>query len=249
MKVLTLNTWQEKGPWQARWEVIAGGLAQFQSDIVGLQEVFNPDWLKDAAHKADYPFLIHPEPVSGLAILSRYRVLEWAVLTMITKAPSEPYLRYAIFARLHLPGRGNLSVFNTHLSWRPGESAIRHKQVGELLQFIREKAGNDETLVMGDFNAVADTPEIKMMTGEGHFKDSYAGMQPNQPGLTWDNQNPYAKLSSSRLPDRRIDYLFFRNASDILSRLNSVEIVYREPNAQGVFASDHYGLLAEFGES
>ena len=47
MKILTLNTWQERGPWQLRWKVISQGIAEYQPDLIGFQEVFNPDWAQE----------------------------------------------------------------------------------------------------------------------------------------------------------------------------------------------------------
>ena len=78
----------------------------------------------------------------------------------------------------------------------------------------------------------------------GGFLDSYARLHPRDPGLTWNQQNPYTH--HPKMPDRRLDYIFYRNASSLLSKLASVELVYTEPNEKGVYASDHYGVLATF---
>ena len=34
MKILTLNTWQERGPWRERWELILKGLERYDADLV-----------------------------------------------------------------------------------------------------------------------------------------------------------------------------------------------------------------------
>ncbi|MBI3306668.1 MAG: hypothetical protein HYZ84_02520, partial [Candidatus Omnitrophica bacterium] len=76
LKILSLNTWQERGPWKLRWKVILENLKEIKPDIVCLQEVFNPDWAQDVKQKAKFAYLVfHPEH-SGLMILSQLPVLE-----------------------------------------------------------------------------------------------------------------------------------------------------------------------------
>lgn len=245
MKILTLNTWQKRGPWEARWRVILNGLNDYQPDIVGFQELFDPDWAEEVRREAGYLHMVFSNSSAGLVFLSRFPLRQSACLTMKTQAPSEEYLRYVLYAEADADGR-RLALFDTHLSWRPGESDIRAKQVGELLAFIDEKAGSCETAVMGDFNAAPGTPEIIKMKTKGGFLDTYQTLQPSDPGITWDNAHPYVQMASTVLPDRRIDYLFTRNQGGLLSKLNSAEIAFTQPGAGGIYAADHYGLLVEF---
>jgi len=245
LKVLTLNTWQECGPWEQRWEIIFQGLETYQPDLVGFQEVFNPDWAEAVMKRSKFPHLVFSSDPSGLMILSKFPVCQWSSYTMKTKSLTENYKRYALFAELEV-GKNRFAVFNTHLSWRLEEGKIREGQVDELLAFINDKAPSAETLVMGDFNSTCKTSEVRGMPDKGGFVDSFAALHPEAPGLTWDNRNPFAAGSSHPLPDRRIDYIFFRNASALLPGLVASDIVFDQPNREGVFASDHYGLLNTF---
>ena len=114
IKILTLNTWQEKGPWRERWENIFEGLNRLQPDILGFQEIFNPAWAKEIQARTGLPFLVFsPEP-SGLVLLSRFPVVQWDCLTMKTQSPGEDYLRYALFAELRIE-KEHLAVFNKAL--------------------------------------------------------------------------------------------------------------------------------------
>ncbi len=244
MKILTLNAWQERGPWQERWEVIFQGLEDYDPDIVCFQEVFNPDWAEEIKKRAGFPSMVFsPEP-SGLMILSHFPVLENKCLTMKTQSPTEAYQRYALFAEIKA-GDAPLAVFNTHLSWRLDEGRVREKQAGEFLDFIDDNTGRHEILAAGDFNAPPGTPELEKMRTQGNFQDAYSLLHEDE-GCTWNNENPYARQSSVRMPDRRIDYVLFRNSSNLLSHLSSTERVFTEPDKSGVYASDHYGLLAAF---
>jgi endonuclease/exonuclease/phosphatase family metal-dependent hydrolase len=129
------------------------------------------------------------------------------------------------------------------------EGRVREKQVGELLEFMEMKADGLETLAAGDFNSTVKTAEILKMVGEGRFADTFASLYPDSPGLTWDNQNPYAAGSNHPLPDRRIDYIFLRPSLNKRLKLKSAEVILTSPDEAGIFASDHYGLLAAFNEN
>lgn len=241
MKILTLNTWQERGPWKERWEIIFECLREFAPDIVAFQEVFNRTWAEEVQRRAGYPFLVFPEEPGGLMFLSRYPVKDSACLTMAAQAPSEEYKRYALYARLEADSR-EVAVFNTHLSWRTPETEIRQAQVGELLDFVRSRAGKMPNFATGDFNASPDTKEIYRMMLEGGFIDLYGVKNPADPGLTWDNRNPFAAGSSIKMPDRRIDFIFMQGVS--ITKVGSVQRVLTEP-VNGIYASDHFGVLVE----
>ncbi len=241
MKILTLNTWQEKGPWKERWNIILKGLEEHRPDIAAFQEVFNRDWAEEVRARAGYEHLIFPAEPGGEIILSRFPVEQSECLTMKTKSPTEDYKRYALYVKLSAAGQ-SVHVFNTHLSWRLDEGEVRKKQVEELRHFIRLKARKGTALVAGDFNAPPETLEIHKLMLEAGFMDLFGVMHPKDPGLTWNNVNPSTAGSSVKMPDRRIDYIFARGIK--IPKLKSVTLVYTQP-APHLYASDHFGVLAE----
>jgi len=252
MKILTLNTWQEEGPWQERWEIIFQGIQQMAPDVVCLQEVFNPEWAQAVQKRLEFPSLVFPREHSGLAILSRFSVTRWTCRTMKTQSPNEDYLRYALFAELLVDGNP-FAVFNTHLSWRLEDGSFRELQVEELIEFIAKEASGLEVVTTGDFNAPPETPEIRKMCRKGNFVDTYGKQYPDRDGFTWDHRNSFASGCHISLPDRRLDYIYFRkeessasSKAGVLGPLESVSIVLKDPNPKGIFASDHFGLLASF---
>ena len=240
-RVLTLNTWQEKGPWQDRWEIILRGLQKEKPDIAAFQEVFNEGWSLQCQERTGYPFRVFPKEPGGLMILTRYPVKESGCLTMKTQSPTEDYLRYALYAALEIEGR-KVAFFNTHLSWKLDEGEVRMGQVEELLQFIHDKTGNGPVFVTGDFNAPPGTTEIKKMMLKGGFVDLFGALHPKDSGLTWNNKNPFTAGSSVKMPDRRIDFIFMRGIP--ITQVNSVKLVLTE-SEQGIYASDHFGVIAE----
>lgn len=246
MKILTLNTWQEKGPWERRWEIILESLKSLKPDIICFQEVFNPKWVKEVMRRSQYPFSVftRESSVSGLFILSKYRVARELCRTYRIKSRTEDYLRYGLFAELNVC-RERLAVVNTHLSWKLNEGFIREAQVRDLIQFCDREAGRLETLICGDFNAVPGSFEVRPMIRQGGFEDLYAVKYPVSKSVTWDNRNPYAASASVKLPDRRIDLIFARNRGKLLNRLADIRIVLNQ-SKEAIFASDHYGVLATF---
>lgn len=245
MKILTLNTWQGKGPWQKRWELIFEGLEKYEADIVGFQEVFNMDWARTIHERSGYPHLAVSGEHSGLIFLSRFKPLEQACHVMATKSPTEDYQRYAFYVQVDVNGEA-LALFNTHLSWRAEENEIRMKQTQELVQFVEKKTQNYPSVILGDFNMAPFTPPIIYLKEMKKWIDTFPGVNFGAMGLTWDYRNPYAEAERDKMAERRIDYIFIRERTGPLMRIRASQVVFNEPSKEGVFPSDHFGVLTEF---
>ncbi len=245
MKVLTLNTWQEKGPWQKRWELIFRGLKTYDADIVGFQEVFNMEWAEEIRRRSGYPYLAVSGEHSGLIFLSKFKPVEQACLIMKTKSPTEDYLRYAFYVRVDT-GSGEIALFNTHLSWKADENVVRMEQTEELVHFVEEKAKDLPAVILGDFNMAAPAPGIVFLRELKKWVDTFGVRNPDKRGLTWDYRNPYAEAERDKMAERRIDYIFVRELKGPLAKILSSRVVFDEPR-DGIWPSDHLGVLTEFG--
>lgn len=244
MKILTLNTWQEMGRWQERWEVTLEGIERFRPDLVAFQELFNRAWAQEIQKRTGFPTFLFPQEPCGLVLYTHNAVTSWGVVTL-PPSPLEEYLRYLLWAELRVRGQ-SLFVFNTHLSWKLEDGTTRKKQVGELLAVIQEKALTGESLLMGDLNAPPHSPEIRWLIETGRFRDLFSEKHPEEAGFTWSNLNPYAANATHKLPDRRIDFILARGSGPLLKHLVSCDLVLNRPDAKGVWASDHLGVLAQF---
>lgn len=245
MKILTLNTWQKSGPWEQRWKIILQGLNEYDPDIVAFQELFDADWRDQVARHARYPHFATPDPsASGLVILSRFPVGRSELYTMKSQSPFEDYRRYVLWAEVAWGG-GMLHLFDTHLSWKPEDQATRQAQVREAWDWIRARPVGGEMVLMGDMNSTPDSAEIRWLLRESTLVDTFGRLHPDEPGYTWDNRNDFAAGHKTRLPDRRIDFIFVRGRV-LDSGLKASEVVFTEPGANRMFGSDHFGLLAEF---
>ena len=110
--------------------------------------------------------------------------------------------------------RGRLAIYTTHLNWRFDQSDIRQEQVRYVARFIAEsREAGCPPILTGDFNAVPDSDEVRMLTGRMAlampglvFHDAWEAAGAGEAGFTWTNANPWARQDLE--PDRRIDYVF-----------------------------------------
>lgn len=245
MKILTLNTWQERGPWEKRWEVIFEGLRQRRPDIACFQELFNGEWASRVKSRLGFRNLVLSKGPFGLAILTNYHVMRSGELAL-SRSPLESYLRGLLWAQIGV-GRKSLFVLCTHLSWMLTDGESRKNQLNDILLFIRRKVRSEEMLLTGDLNASPYTGEIRWFLENGGFRDLYREKHPGKDGFTWDNRrNRYVAACDHRLPDRRIDYILARGDGPLLEKAGSCTIEFGTMNNDGIFASDHFGVMARF---
>jgi endonuclease/exonuclease/phosphatase family metal-dependent hydrolase len=257
LRVLTWNLWWRFGPWEARRPAIAATLARLDADVLCLQEVWDDGTTCFAAELAEglgfhhaYGARLDIDGVAfGNAVLSRWPITDQDVLAL----PADPEveeLRTCLRADIDGP-RGPLQVFSTHLNWRFDHSKVRQQQVRAIAEVVAgAKPRTYPPVLCGDFNAVPDSDEIRMLTGRAAgpvdglvFHDAWDAAGDGGPGHTWSNANPYAVLDLE--PDRRIDYVLVGwPKAGGAGHVTSCEVVGTSP-VDGVVPSDHYGVLAE----
>jgi endonuclease/exonuclease/phosphatase family metal-dependent hydrolase len=124
----------------------------------------------------------------------------------------------------------------------------RLREAHKTLAFIERVAGSSPAILMGDFNALPNSDEISLL-GKAGFLDAFATVGKG-PGFTWDEgQNTNIQFEhrsdSDWAPDeshnKRIDYVFVRGAGLNISR---AQVVLDRP-IEGLYPSDHFGVLAE----
>jgi endonuclease/exonuclease/phosphatase family metal-dependent hydrolase len=258
VRVLTWNLWWRFGPWERRRPAIAATLAALDPDVVALQEVWGePAGTNFAAELAEglgfdsaYAARLELDGVQfGNAVLSRWPITS-STPTPLPAPPEADEQRLVLRADVDAP-RGPLQVFSTHLNWRFDHSAVRQQQVRAIADVVAgARPRTYPPVLCGDFNAVPDSDEIRMLTGRAAgpveglvFHDAWEAAGDGGPGHTWSNANPYAVLDLE--PDRRIDYVLVGwPKAGGAGHVTSCEVVGASP-VDGVVPSDHYGVLAE----
>jgi endonuclease/exonuclease/phosphatase family metal-dependent hydrolase len=283
LRLVSLNFWGTEAPLDRRLALAERQLRALAPDVIGMQEVRPLDG-RSGRSTADelaaaLGLTVVYEPAlrwaddqlrpgmaggeEGLAILSRYPVLERRVLPLPEARPSEA--RILLSARLDTEA-GPIWVHTTHLHYRLDDGVAREAQVTALDAAIRACGrGNDDApqLLCGDFNATADSDEIRFLRGlttlagrRTHFQDAWLrlhrepgpGDGPAQ-GITWSSENQHTRPLRSLDLDRRIDYVFVTTRKkDGRGTVLASEVVLTEREGSGadaVCASDHYAVLAD----
>jgi endonuclease/exonuclease/phosphatase family metal-dependent hydrolase len=262
LRVLTLNIWNNQGPWNDRLKLIRSELATLAPDIVGLQEVLHLDGGGQDQSQAIADGLGYYVAFAsawhiggglqfGNALLSRWPIVE--PRSFVLPCEPEDETRGLLHAMIESPF-GRVPVFVTHLSWQLHLSDIRQQQVAFIVQRIKELAPIDREvlppILMGDFNAEPDSDEIRYLRGYNarlgrsvYFADCFAVAGDGSSGFTFARDNPFALRA--REPNRRLDYIFVRGPDRQLRGEPLAARVCFSHASDGVFPSDHYGLLAE----
>src|SRR5205823_1683904 len=111
-------------------------------------------------------------------------------------------------------------------------------------------------ILMGDFNAVAWSDEIRFLRGlhthtgrRTYWQDAWSRVHPDdqgQTGWTWARRNHYTARLGWLEPDRRIDYVFVSPMrKDGSGVVRDCRVVLDERMPDGEWASDHFGILAD----
>ncbi|MBM4445877.1 MAG: hypothetical protein FJ023_00760 [Chloroflexi bacterium] len=219
------NGFNTKG--KLNMEEIAQVIERNNPDIVALQEVSRGwvvsgrvDMLAWLSQRLHMPYIFGPtaDPFWGNAILSRYPILAYSREDL---PPRDLFIKRGFIAALIDLGNGeHLKVIATHLHHLDEDVEIRQLQTLTILDFLND-IGNNRTVLLGDFNAQPDYPEIitlrqASLTDVGIKMDPYLA-------YTFTSDNPY----------KRIDYIWL--SPDLYTK--TVEVPLST-------ASDHLPVVA-----
>jgi endonuclease/exonuclease/phosphatase family metal-dependent hydrolase len=260
LRCLTLNLWGAEPPLEQRMALIVEGLRGLAPDVVTLQEVREvpgqlPNQAERLAKAVGFAHVFAPATPfgggqEGLAILSRLPIVEHEALELPHAEPRER--RILLSARVQ-NGQGSVWVHTTHLNYRLTHGLQREDQVSAIEASLAGRTSSSPQILMGDFNARPESDEIRFLRGlvtlggrRTYFQDAWERMNPGDPGLTWARTNPYTAKLAFLEPDRRLDYIFVTHMrGDGRGTVHSCAMVFDQPGAGSVYASDHFGLLAE----
>ncbi len=268
MRVATWNVWWKFGPWEARQQPIADELIALDPDVCCLQEVWADDAEDQAANLGQALGFHVARTLDGAgrphrfgnALLSRWPILD-SYTVELPGGNGAPSHRSALFCRLDVPGvEGPWWFVSTHLEWRYTASRLRQEQLEVVVaEAARRHSLEPDTVIVlaGDFNAVADSDEIRRLTGLSEpyasgevagviFTDAWAAVGVGE-GLTWSRENPHS--ANAQWPRRRLDAVFVSwprpkpTGNPVGAELFGVEA--RPSGADLVVPSDHYGVCVE----
>lgn len=263
MRVVTINTWKGDGPYRRRLVLLAEQLLALEPDVVALQESLHTHDGAHSTHEAlasalgmdvayapgrDKRRLIEGEPHaswSGLAVLSR-----WPLTAQPTvELPSDPDDgdRFAQIASVETP-QGAVAVINTHLTHLRTRDDLRVSQLRAVLEALDGLEGMRARVLCGDFNARPGSPAIEYLARGDHAWDArHAWMQGQhlKPHATLSERNAYVR---DGVGAHTLDYIWtLAPTVHAHPELIEARVVLDQPDAHGRHASDHFGVMAEFG--
>jgi endonuclease/exonuclease/phosphatase family metal-dependent hydrolase len=264
LRVLTLNVWNRDGDWPARRAALRHCIAALEPDLIGFQELLRgPDFdqlgelLGDSSYHLAFapasPFWMEPSLEFGNGVASRWPITDKHPLTLPDGGDYER--RIVLAVRVASPW-GPLCFATTHLNYQLQHGHVRMKQVVALAEHASALGAplGFPVIVTGDFNAEPDSDEIRYMGGlhahagsSVHFRDAFRVARQHDgasdAGPTWSHRNPYTENWYE--PDRRIDYVFVGSPGPGgLGHVQSCRVVCDQP-VDGVWPTDHFGVLAE----
>ncbi len=219
-------------------------LASFDADVIGLEEVdvhwaARSEWRDQARALAkalqmrvffapiydfDPPATGEPRRQYGLAVLTALPVVhtENHAITRLSTQGTDPVPEPAPgFPEVVVNAGGALvHVYATHLDYR-ADPSVRAMQVEDTLAILDDDGQGAQQVLVGDFNAPPDAPELGPLWGE--LVDSWA-VAGSGSGLTYPTADPV----------KRIDYV-----------THSPNIQTLDADVVATQASDHLPVVAD----
>jgi endonuclease/exonuclease/phosphatase family metal-dependent hydrolase len=246
----------------ARHEVVKRVLSDLKPDVVALQEVTRNQEFDQAAELLGEEFTIVDVPggspdYGGECLATCRPVLRVDTLDQPLGADASKHRGTAAALEFIAPGHlGPLVVVHHKGTYELHLEHIRERQALATALFVDELVRdrpNLPVMLLGDFNAAPDTASVRFLTGRQsvrgwsvRYEDAWEAVHGNEPGHTFDPKNPLVRAGEMPLErGRRIDYIMTRSGPHgALLDVADCQLVFTEA-VDGVWASDHYGLLAE----
>jgi len=252
LEVMTFNIRTAMGRdgdnvWPNRKELVAETIGRFNPHVLGLQEVLAEQIEFLEAALPQYRWVGVDRGLNGGEGLSEatpifYRYQELAPIESgtfwLSDNPEPPSRRRRVsrivtWARFyHLETGQQIYVYNTHFTLRTGQRQLQ--SAAQINARIAELPPGSAVIVMGDFNAVAETSETwQVATSEG-LRDAWLiAEERHGPPLTSSRFGPPPEGSEGR-----IDWLLVGGPITVR---NMATVVH---SADGRYPSDHYPVVA-----
>ena len=206
-------------------EDIARVIQAENPDIIALQEVSrgwvvngSVDMLVWLSQRLEMDYVWGPaaDPVWGNAVLSRLPIIS----SQNHRMPNNDTVRLDrafLTVEVDVGGGETIDVVATHFHSGDGDSAIRVPQAMAVLEAVNS---GRSTVLIGDFNAHPDHPEMLLLADSG-FNDTFVATGATGDGFTYPADNPW----------ERIDYVWA-----------SPDLKVRDLSVPDSLASDHLAV-------
>jgi endonuclease/exonuclease/phosphatase family metal-dependent hydrolase len=255
LRCVTYNVLAPDNPgWDSRAPVIRAALQGLEADVLALQEV-PVDGVVDLLGPG---YCITPFSAVGdngtgavLATRAEHRVLEEIDQRTPEHGSDLPWCA-TLIVELESPV-GPLVVAHHKPNWPFPLEVEREQQALRAALAIEAHVGERPAIVLGDFDATPDAASMLFWRGRRSldgvsvcYQDAWETVRPTEPGLTFSAENPLVRAGEvATAVSRRIDYVLVRAGRHgaLLTVLACSRLL--DGPADGVWASDHYGVVAD----
>jgi endonuclease/exonuclease/phosphatase family metal-dependent hydrolase len=264
LRILTFNLLTlESASGQERHEVVRRLLPDLRPDVVALQEVTRSPEVDQAVELLGPRFAIVDLPGRtprhvGECLASRWPLGEVFTLDRPIIGDEEDGPRAAAVAVEILvpPPLGRLLAVHHKGAYQLQLEHVREQQALATARFVENLAADRPELpvvLMGDLNAGPDAASLRFLAGRQslagisvRYEDAWEAVHAHEPGHTFSPRNPLVRAGQMPLErGRRIDHIMTRSGPHgPLLDVADCRLVFDRP-VNGVWASDHFGLLAE----
>ena len=227
----TQNVWFDKLHREERNALLLELLSSYRPHLMAFQEVTLPfvralqscQWLRDEGYwvsAIEHQWL-------GAVMVGRVPLRELYFL------PLESTMgRRLLVARLE----GGPTVATAHFESTSSAGPVRARQFEQTFEHLSQESA---LVVMGDFNSQSHDPECRIIPDD--VVDCWQSLHPDEPGYTMDSTlNTLLAQTARGKVQERIDRMLLRGRI----RAHKIELLGTKPSATGLFASDHFGLVA-----
>ncbi len=247
ISVVSLNLRHDVDFWEERFDLIADEIVRLDPDVIGLQEIEigaeQSEALTERIAARGGPeyevfevlkFGLQGLSGEGVGVFSRYPILESDSVDLGNGRPG-------VFVRLSVAPGVRVEIYDTHLH-NEGGDAVRRPQMEAMIAFAAEHDQGAPRFFTGDMNADPESATIAAAI-EGGWKDSFAEANPGAVGATSGIRLRKDDPTPQRA-ERRIDYVFYEPQEGV--RVKSSTVTFDRPRADGLYPSDHLGVLSVF---
>jgi endonuclease/exonuclease/phosphatase family metal-dependent hydrolase len=255
VRCVTFNVLGPANPdWDRRRVVIGDALRGLGADVVALQEVRAGDLeqLLGPGYRLT-PFSSTSKDGVGGVLATRlpHRVLEEIDQRTAEHGEDLPWCA-TLIVELELPF-GRLVVAHHKPNWPFPLEVEREQQARRAALAVERHAGDGPAVVLGDFDATPDAASMAFWRGRRSvdgvsvcYQDAWETARSDELGFTFSAENPLVRAGEvATAISRRIDYVLVRaGRHGALLEVLSCDRLLDTP-VGGVWASDHYGVVAD----
>jgi endonuclease/exonuclease/phosphatase family metal-dependent hydrolase len=265
LRVLTFNLLTlESASGRKRHDVVRRLLPELRPDVVALQEVTRSPDLDQVVELLGPEFTVVDLPGwtpqhLGECLASRWPLGEVFTLDRSLEGHEGEGARAAAVAvEVLVPSPlGGLLAVHHKAAYQLQLENVREQQALSTARFVEDLSADRPDLpvvLMGDLNAGPDAASVRFLTGRQslgglsvRYEDAWEAMHADEPGHTFSPRNPLVPAGQMPLErGRRIDYVMTRSGPHgALLDVADCRLVFEKAEG-GVWASDHFGVLAEF---